>query len=37
MIPGDGLGRIGITLCPGNNDPHGCVRHWDRDQEVYPS
>ncbi len=31
VIPGDGCGRIGITLCPGKKDPFGWAAHWDRD------
>jgi len=29
--PGDGFGRIGITLCPGKKDPHGLTGAWNRD------
>jgi ADP-ribosyl-[dinitrogen reductase] hydrolase len=29
--PGDGLGRIGITFCPGKYDPHAQTGSWDRD------
>ena len=31
VTPGDGCGRIGITLCPGKKDPHGWGGHWNRD------
>ena len=31
VSPGDGLGRIGITLCPGKKDPCGLTGAWDRD------
>ena len=31
MFPGEGMGRIGITLCPGKTDPHGMTRAWKRD------
>jgi ADP-ribosyl-[dinitrogen reductase] hydrolase len=27
----DGLGRIGLTFCPGKYDPHGMGGAWDRD------
>jgi ADP-ribosyl-[dinitrogen reductase] hydrolase len=26
-----GLGRVGITFCPGKYDPHGMSGAWDRD------
>jgi len=29
--PGDGSGRIGITLCPGKKDPQGLTGAWNRD------
>lgn len=28
---GEGMGRIGITLCPGKNDPRGMTGAWKRD------
>lgn len=28
--PDDGSGRIGITLCPGKNDPQALTGSWDR-------
>ena len=28
---GKGMGRIGITLCPGKTDPHGMTGAWKRD------
>ena len=28
---GEGMGRIGITLCPGKTDPRGMTRAWKRD------
>ncbi|MDE0127019.1 MAG: ADP-ribosylglycohydrolase family protein [Bryobacterales bacterium] len=31
---GDGLGRIGITLCPGKKDPRGMTGPWDRDLDL---
>ena len=34
VIPGNGLGRIGITLCPGKKDPHAWSGHWDRDLDL---
>jgi ADP-ribosyl-[dinitrogen reductase] hydrolase len=27
----DGLGRVGLTFCPGKYDPHGMSGAWDRD------
>ena len=32
--PGDGQGRIGITLCPGKTDPDGWSGPWARDLDV---
>ena len=29
--PGHGLGRIGITFCPGKKDPYALTNGWDRD------
>ena len=26
-----GLGRVGLTFCPGKYDPHGMSGAWDRD------
>ena len=34
VAPGDGHGRIGITLCPGKNDPAGMTGTWARDLEI---
>ena len=34
MAPGDGLGRIGITLCPGKTDPDGISGPWARDLDA---
>ena len=31
VTPGDGHGRIGITLCPGKIDPAGMTGAWARD------
>jgi len=31
VSPGNGLGRIGITFCPGKVDPYGHSGSWDRD------
>lgn len=31
VTPGPGLGRIGITFCPGKKQPHSSTGHWDRD------
>ena len=31
VTPGDGHGRIGITLCPGKTDPAGLTGAWARD------
>ena len=31
VSPGEGMGRIGITLCPGKTDPRGMTRAWKRD------
>jgi ADP-ribosyl-[dinitrogen reductase] hydrolase len=28
---GENFGRIGITFCPGKNDPYAMSGHWDRD------
>jgi ADP-ribosyl-[dinitrogen reductase] hydrolase len=28
---GPGLGRVGITFCPGKHDPHAMSGYWDRD------
>lgn len=27
---GPGLGRVGITLCPGKHDRYGMSGYWDR-------
>ena len=34
VIPGEDLGRIGITLCPGKKDPYAWTGAWDRDLEL---
>ena len=34
VSPGDGQGRIGITLCPGKTDPHGLYGSWARDLDA---
>lgn len=34
VTPGDGYGRIGITLCPGKTDPHGMSGAWARNLDV---
>ncbi len=34
VTPGDGLGRIGITLCPGKTDPAGLTGAWARDLDT---
>ena len=34
VSPGDGQGRIGITLCPGKTDPDGWSGPWARDLDV---
>ena len=34
VSPGDGQGRIGITLCPGKTDPHGMYGAWARDLDA---
>ena len=34
VTPGDGHGRIGITLCPGKTDPHGMSGAWARDLDT---
>lgn len=26
-----GIGRVGLTFCPGKYDPHGMSGAWDRD------
>ena len=31
---GDGLGRIGITLCPGKKDPRAWSGRWERDLDL---
>ena len=31
VTPGDGHGRIGVTLCPGKTDPYGMAGSWARD------
>ena len=34
VTPGDGHGRVGITLCPGKTDPHGMSGAWARDLDT---
>ena len=34
VTPGDGYGRIGITLCPGKTDPKGRSGAWARDLDT---
>ena len=34
VTPGDGFGRIGITLCPGKSDPAGMSGPWARDLDT---
>ena len=34
VTPGDGYGRIGITLCPGKSDPAGMTGSWARDLDA---
>jgi len=34
VTPGEGHGRIGITLCPGKTDPAGMSRPWARDLDT---
>ena len=34
VTPGDGYGRIGITLCPGKTDPAGMAGPWARDLDT---
>ena len=34
VTPGDGHGRIGVTLCPGKTDPGGISGTWTRDLET---
>ena len=34
VTPGDGQGRIGITLCPGKTDPATISGAWDRDLDT---
>ena len=31
LQPGLGLGRIGVTFCPGKKDRHAMTGGWDRD------
>ena len=34
VTPGEGHGRIGITLCPGKTDPAGMTGPWARDLDA---
>ena len=34
VTPGNGHGRIGITLCPGKTDPNGMSGWWKRDLDT---
>ena len=34
VSPGNGQGRIGITLCPGKTDPRGMFGSWARDLDA---
>ena len=34
VTPGDGQGRIGVTLCPGKTDPAGISGAWARDLDT---
>ena len=34
VTPGEGRGRIGITLCPGKTDPAGMTAAWARDLDT---
>jgi len=34
VTPGNGYGRIGITLCPGKTDPSGMSGPWARDLDA---
>ena len=34
VTPGDGYGRIGITLCPGKTDPAGMTGAWARTLDI---
>ena len=34
VTPGEGYGRIGITLCPGKSDPAGMSGPWARDLDA---
>ncbi len=34
VTPGNGHGRIGITLCPGKTDPDGMTGWWKRDLDT---
>ncbi len=34
VTPGEGHGRIGITLCPGKTDPAGMTGLWARDLDA---
>ncbi|WP_440522327.1 phosphatase domain-containing putative toxin, partial [Sphingomonas sp.] len=31
VCPGPGMGRIGITFCPGKRQPNAVTGSWDRD------
>ena len=34
VSPGPGMGRIGITFCPGKCDPNGMTGSWERDLDL---
>jgi len=34
VSPGPGMGRIGITFCPGKCDPNGITGSWERDLDL---
>ena len=34
VTPGEGHGRIGITLCPGKTEPAGVIGAWVRDLDA---
>ena len=34
LIPGDDLGQICITSCPGDKDPYGRIGNWYRNLDL---